>query len=71
MNLHLHLPVHNHDKVASDVVVRLMVHPGPDGRSSVVHLDPAQIPGVAQHLESIVLDYLHENTWGGEDARTQ
>jgi hypothetical protein len=38
---------------------------------AVVHLSPAQARDVEEQLTAIAVAYLHENTWGGEDARTQ
>jgi hypothetical protein len=36
-----------------------------------VYLTPAEITAVRKDLERIVIDYLHDNGWGGEDARRQ
>jgi hypothetical protein len=42
----------------------------PDGHG-VVRLTPQQTVEIRDRLEQISLNYLHENTWGGEDARRQ
>lgn len=42
----------------------------PDG-NGVIHLSPEQVSDVYHRLTRINLAYLHENTWGGEDARGQ
>jgi hypothetical protein len=34
-------------------------------------LTPEEMPAVARALTHIVLDYLHDASWGGEDARDQ
>jgi hypothetical protein len=41
------------------------------GGRAVVHLTPAQARAIEGRLTTIGIDYLHENSWGGEDARTQ
>lgn len=51
-----------------DLVLIESIHP--DGHG-VVRLSPAQSIEVRDQLERISLDYLHENVWGGEDARVQ
>jgi hypothetical protein len=51
-----------------DVVLVESVHP--DGHG-VVRLSPEQTLAIRDQLEQISLDYLHENIWGGEDARRQ
>jgi hypothetical protein len=38
---------------------------------AIVHLSPEQVRDVEEQLTAIAVAYLHENTWGGEDARTQ
>jgi hypothetical protein len=43
----------------------------PDGRPVMLQFTPAQVPLAAHELELIALEYLHENAWGGEDARIQ
>jgi hypothetical protein len=43
----------------------------PEGTAPVVHLTSAEVAAVARDLEAIALVYLHENVWGGEDARKQ
>lgn len=35
------------------------------------YLVPEQIGEVRQQLEQIILEFLHDNGWGGEDARSQ
>jgi hypothetical protein len=37
----------------------------------VVHLAPEQVGELLQRLTALTLDYLHENVFGGEDARIQ
>ena len=51
-----------------DVVLVESVHP--DGHG-VVRLSPEQTIAIRDQLEQILLAYLHENVWGGEDARRQ
>ncbi len=51
-----------------DVVLVESVHP--DGHG-VVRLSPEQALAIRDRLEQILLAYLHENVWGGEDARRQ
>jgi hypothetical protein len=50
-----------------DVVIE-SVHP--DGYG-LVHLTPEEADHVEHRLREITLAFLHENTWGGEDARRQ
>ena len=38
---------------------------------SRVYLTPSEITAVRNDLERIVIDYLHDNGWGGEDASRQ
>ena len=42
----------------------------PDGRG-LIHLTPDQVRYLHNRLTHITLAFLHENTWGGEDARAQ
>jgi hypothetical protein len=42
----------------------------PDG-SGVIHLSPEQARYIHSRLTHITLAFLHENVWGGEDARNQ
>jgi hypothetical protein len=42
----------------------------PDGHG-VVRLSPEQALAIRDRLEQITIAFLHENVWGGEDARTQ
>ena len=42
----------------------------PDGHG-VVHLSPDQALYIHSRLTQITLAFLHENGWGGEDARAQ
>lgn len=37
----------------------------------VVHLSPGQVGELLHRLTTLTLDYLHENVFGGEDARIQ
>jgi hypothetical protein len=56
------------DRPVLDVVLVESVHP--DGHG-VVRLSPEQTLAVRDQLEQILLGYVHENVWGGEDARRQ
>jgi hypothetical protein len=40
-------------------------------RRARVHLSPEQVRDLERRLVSLALIYLHENYWGGEDARAQ
>jgi hypothetical protein len=42
----------------------------PDGYG-LVHLTPEEARHIEERLKQIALAFLHENTWGGEDARRQ
>ena len=42
----------------------------PDGRASI-HLSPEQALYVEERLTHITLDFLHDKSWGGEDAHAQ
>jgi hypothetical protein len=41
------------------------------GGHGVVHLSPEQAQYLHRRLTQLTLQYLHENRWGGEDARSQ
>jgi hypothetical protein len=51
-----------------DAVLIESVHP--DGHG-VVRLSPEQAIYIRDRLEQISISQLHENVWGGEDARLQ
>ncbi|MFL5761145.1 MAG: hypothetical protein ACJ789_15610 [Thermomicrobiales bacterium] len=38
---------------------------------AIVHLSPEQVRYIYERLTQIAFTYLHENAWGGEDARLQ
>lgn len=40
-------------------------------KGATVHLSPDQVRDLEHRLVSLALIYLHENCWGGEDARAQ
>lgn len=42
----------------------------PDG-TGLIHLSPDQVRYIHSRLTHITLAFLHENVWGGEDARGQ
>jgi len=39
--------------------------------SGRAYLLPEQVREATHHLEAIILEFLHHNGWGGEDARNQ
>jgi hypothetical protein len=51
-----------------DEVVLESEHPDGDG---MVHLSPEQAGDLHRQLTAITMRCLHENRWGGEDARAQ
>jgi hypothetical protein len=53
---------------AVDEVIVESRHPDGDGE---IHLSPDQADFVAKQLTHIALQYLHDDVWGGEDARQQ
>jgi hypothetical protein len=53
------------------VLEKVVVESAHPGGSGVIHLSPDQALYVHSRLTHITLAFLHENTWGGEDARSQ
>lgn len=59
------------DETLPEVLEQVVVASNhPDG-AGVIRLSPEQVPDLYSRLTQITLAYLHENTWGGEDARVQ
>ena len=56
-----------HDPAVEEVIVESQ-HQSGDG---IVHLSAKQADFIATRLTHIAIEYLHDDVWGGEDARRQ
>ena len=61
---------HEHDNLPPVLEKVVVESDHPDGRG-LIHLTPDQARYIHSRLTHITLAFLHENVWGGEDARSQ
>jgi hypothetical protein len=61
-----------HDADASqEVVTHVVIESAHSNGYGMVTLSPDEVVHIADRLTQITMAYLHENVWGGEDARAQ
>jgi hypothetical protein len=64
-------PISHEGETLPPVLEKVVVEGDYPAGHGVVHLTPDQALYLHSRLTQITLAFLHENTWGGEDARAQ